>query len=324
MQNVLLDAAQISKGMSCGMTRGWSNTAKLSPVRRRRITARVLHVAGIGVLPSPTQTLELRDCLPDGEELRPDSHARIVGAAVDALATACVPAIVLKGTGLELLLSSADMARAIETLRGIGCTHVESARSAGMVKLHHESGLPIVLRSRLLEPGYYPSGWDWFERRAVTRPIGGSIARVLSPADALHHACVRASSGQGRSSLQWVADAWMLLVANGRGAADRLDWDAFFETVDHCRSAIPALVALDYLANELDAPVPPEVLGRLDPRTERASATQRGVALRCAWGGLRRCLTAPMDGLAWRERAVLLSWLLFPSRGSLRLIGAAR
>jgi hypothetical protein len=193
-----------------------------------------------------------------------------------------------------------------------------------MVKLHHESGLPIVLRSRLLEPDYYPSGWDWFERRAVSRPIGGSIARVLSPADALHHACVRASYGQGRNSLQWVADAWTLLAANGRGAADRLDWDAFFETVDHCRSAIPALVALDYLANELDAPVPPEVLGRLDPRTERASATQRDVALRCAWGGLRRCLTAPMGGLAWRERAVLLGWLLLPSRGSLRLIGAAR
>ena len=274
------------------------------------------------------------------EELRSKAYLAIVRTAVDALTVAGVQPIILKGTALaevtygdpvlrhshdlELLVSPADTARAKEALCAIGCPTEDPPRATGWIRLHHESGLPIVLRSRLLEHEHYPSGWDWFGPRAVTRTVAGRPVRVLSPADALHHACVHASYGLGRSSLQWAADACVLIAAEEFGdSRDRIDRDAFLDTVEHCRSAIPALVSLGYLEAELGAPVPPEVLGRLTVRVERAKAVERDVALRGAWRGKRRRLASAMHGLTWQDRTTVMRWMLFPSRGYMTLGRAA-
>lgn len=252
----------------------------------------------------------------------------IVGPALDALSAAGVRTIVASGTvaqythgdplppqhhDLELLVALPRVARAVEALRPAGLESIEPMR-AGLQHLRHRTGRTIVLRTRLFEPEVYPSGWDWYAARAVSSTVAGRRALVLTPADALHQACVHASYGPGRNSLQWIADVDALLRASASDEDQRIDWNGFFESVDHSSSSIPVLVVLDYFASRLGAAVPPEVLGRLDARTQFATRLERDTALREAWRGQRNRLGAALSDLKWMDRLVVLGWLLFPSR----------
>ena len=82
---------------------------------------------------------------------------------------------------------------------------------------------------------------------------------------------------------------------------------------------IPAYVALDYLVQELRAPIPATVLERLTAATMTVAPVERDVALLAARsrGGLR--LRALLGGSATsRVKLTSLRWLLLPSPGYLQ------
>ena len=97
------------------------------------------------------------------------------------------------------------------------------------------------------------------------------------------------------------------------------DWVALLESATRGRVEIPAYVALDYLVQELRAPIPATVLERLTAATMTVAPVERDVALLAARsrGGLR--LRALLGGSATsRVKLTSLRWLLLPSPGYLQ------
>lgn len=83
---------------------------------------------------------------------------------------------------------------------------------------------------------------------------------------------------------------------------------------------LPSLVTLGYLAERLEAPIPPAVLNRLGDAASRADPITGEKAMSVA-------LTAPgaparllaMSG-GWGPRLTVARWMILPSRGYLRAI----
>jgi hypothetical protein len=140
---------------------------------------------------------------------------------------------------------------------------------------------------------------------------------VLSETDTLLHACYQALHSVRVQPFGWAADAYLIL----RKRAD-LAWTELLESANLSRTALPLSVALDYLARELDAPIPEAIRERL--ATETADPLERDVALLASrrGGGLRvRSLLASPAPL--RHRLTVLRWLVLPSRRYLEWVSGA-
>lgn len=266
------------------------------------------------------------------EELRARAYGRVSRGVFDSLDGAGIPFVVLKGAALaesaycspalrhshdlELLVPANEIRRAARTLRAAGCTRSEPLRASGKLRVHHDSGLPVVLRTRLFEPALYGGEWAWCERSTRTRTVSGRPVLVLKFSAALHHVCVHASYGHGRSSLQWVTDAMMLIRGpSGDPAEPRLDWTEVADCVRRSTStAIPFHAAVEYLCREFEAPIPETLREVVRRAAEGASPLEREVALRCLWWGrpddFRRALQAEV---AWTQRLRIAARILLPS-----------
>jgi hypothetical protein len=113
-----------------------------------------------------------------------------------------------------------------------------------------------------------------------------------------------------RSSLRWATDAWSIAAKS----AD-LDWDAFLWDTARAQLALPLYVMLDYLAAELEAPIPRPVLQSLTREAARVGPRAREAALFGVHETHRRLREATHD---WRSHTLLLRWWLFPSPSYLR------
>ena len=262
------------------------------------------------------------------EELRAGAFDRVAGGVFDALEDAGVPFIVLKGAALakpvygnsvlrhshdlELLLPEAEAPRAASALRTTGCEGTEPLRAGGKLRVFHESGLPVILRTRLFEPELYGGDWEWCSERTATVSVADRKVRTLSPGVALHHVCVHATYGHGRSSLQWVADAIML---TRRGVDPRsdlyLDWRDVTACVERSRTGLPLATVLGYLQRELGAGIPTRVTQAVERAAAEASGLEREVALRCVWWGRPKDFSRALRArIGWLDR-VRLAWRIF-------------
>lgn len=200
---------------------------------------------------------------------------------------------------IDVLVHDADVDRAVALF-------VKAGWSAGRVPifanpthappLFHPTDVPIALHRSLLSPYYtLPYGALWSRSRMVS--VAGHDIRVLSDPDGLLHACGHGMSGL--PELRWVADAWFLLA---RSRA--FDWDTFLATATSSRLGLLMCHATRYLADEIGAPVPREVVASL----EKAAATTGFIGRSLA----RPWPAEPAADRPWRRQLPALWRKAFP------------
>lgn len=104
---------------------------------------------------------------------------------------------------------------------------------------------------------------DAFWEASVPARLGMEEVRVLSPADQLLHVCAHGVAWNKVPPIRWIADAMMQLRASDN-TGDTLDWDRLVERARYHGYVIHVREALRYLRTNLGAPVPGEVIARLD------------------------------------------------------------
>lgn len=260
------------------------------------------------------------------------AYAEICARAFEALTTARIPFLVLKGAALavsaypepalrhshdiDVLVGAGDVDRAAAAVGTAGFAAPRERRrpTAQSVRLVSERGVPIELHTRLYRLPYYgtaPLGvWD----RAVRCEIAAAGVHTPSAADHFVYVCGQASCCASRDALKWIADAWFL--AHDR----RLDWSTVVRAADESRLALPLAVLSGALVELLAVPVPPAVLERLCTVAAAADRCAQEIALAGLRAGRRGRLRDLFRATSsWRGRVTLLQLMLAPSPTALRL-----
>jgi hypothetical protein len=269
------------------------------------------------------------------EQLRGNAYRRILDETVTALGVAGAMPVVLKGCalsdtvypdpgtrhshGIELLVRDDDLEKVIASLPRLGFSAVKrnKARRPGPVLLswRHSAGLPLEIRTRLFDIPRYTAGIKAVWQRA--RPLPGHAALQLCPEDALLHVCGNAAMSGSRISLRWACDAQFLLQHHAA-----FDWSTFLYNVEEMRLGLPLNGILRYLAEALQAPIPANVIDRLDVLADTTDDAGYEVAamgaLVASHSRMRRMIIAGPD---WRSRYILARRLLAPSPECVREMG---
>lgn len=264
------------------------------------------------------------------EELRGHAYRRILLDLLDTLARADVPAIILKGCaladtvypdpvsrhahGIELLIRDADTARLpalLEQARFRSSRDRPDRRAQAVARSwRHARGLPLDLRTRLLDQPYYtvPTADLWTQSGPLDRLHGH--ARILCPEHNLLHVLASAAVLASRSNLRWACDAWFLVERH----RETLNWPLFQDMARTARLALPLSITVAFLARDLGVPVPRSVLDALEADAAKADALGYEVALLGALTGAHarmRAAIARTPGL--RARLAILRPLIAPS-----------
>ncbi len=271
------------------------------------------------------------------EELRSAAYRRICRSVLSALAAESIPVILLKGAGLaetvygdpalrhshdiDLLLREDDVGRATVLLLPHGFSlQVEDQRPTFRhARLVHENGLPLELHTRLFRLPLFRAPPHEVWARSQAQVVADVPGRILSPADNLLHVGGQAACSGSRQSLQWVCDAWHLIAKHGD-----LDWEVLLDGACRCRLALPLSVLFDYLAGQLDTPMPATFLDRLRKAAAQADMVAREAALfgaRASGATLRAML---QSSRSWRARALVAKWMLLPSASCVRAVEPLR
>jgi len=281
------------------------------------------HVTPVSSLATVLKTAALR------EELRIRSYRAIRRRVLQALAAASLHPIVLKGAALselvypnaalrhthdvELLIPTSEWGQVDTALAPLGFSGVASRPGASRRELTHASGLPLVLHRRLFRIAFYNAPQDDVWMRAEAATLDGMTVQVLSPADMLVHACGDALHSLSLGSCRWIVDAWFLLDRR----RPHLDWDAVARIASARRIALPLALSLNYLREDLGAPVPATACARLTALAAQDRSVGPELALhaaRVAAGGLWQLMGRTRT---LRGRAAVLRRLLLPSVGVL-------
>ncbi|NNF39339.1 MAG: hypothetical protein HKN71_11780, partial [Gemmatimonadetes bacterium] len=211
---------------------------------------------------------------------------------------------------IDLLLPPAEVERAAKVMTDLGFREAPRLRGSQGRDFRHQTELPVLLLERAYRVGFYRAPFELLDERShdLTRDGLGTI-RVLDPTDALLHCLGHASYSPGRSNLLWVVDAWMIMKSGGG-----VDWEVFDSRAADMRIEVPLATMIRYLADEIDAPIPPDTVARAVAALATADTLRRDVAL----FGARQSLAGHPDlrgrtPLSWRGRLRLLRWELLPS-----------
>lgn len=216
-------------------------------------------------------------------------NAQIIGTvrpALRALATRGIDVMVLKGTALvasglselglrpigdvDVLVRPEDRDAAIDALVADGWEM--NAYPAWYVKRVHARDVPawVMRKGRVeidlhwsalhlvLDPLAETALWD----RARTGSLGGEPVLVPSIEDQAMHAWLHAAEHNPVPPMRWAADALIAIRAR-----ESFDWDLVAETAAAQHVTVPTRAAVEYLVEELDAPVPVSAMTRLREAT---------------------------------------------------------
>jgi hypothetical protein len=126
------------------------------------------------------------------------------------------------------------------------------------IDLGHPDGYNLDLHWHVLHECTAADADASFWRGAVAAEFEGVPTCVLSPADQLLHTCVHGMTWAEAAELRWVADAMTILKKT-----PGLDWARLVAETRARALTLAMRETLGYLAETLDAPVPPEVLRQL-------------------------------------------------------------
>jgi GT2 family glycosyltransferase len=231
-----------------------------------------------------------------------------VRPGLEALVEAGVPLLFLKGVPLALhhygdlglrpmadidvLVPWDDAAGALDVLEALGWSDVGGLTRTLLFLRYHGSGMQHPdggqldvhwhLGTPLLLPEDERASNDDFWAAAVpfAVPDHGIDALTLCPTDMLLHVIAHGLWAGSGSTVRWVADAHVV-IGDGTG----IDWTRLRDQATKRRIAPLVADALRYLAEQLDAPVPSDVI--TDLGTTPATRRERR---------LLRALTGPVQG----------------------------
>jgi Uncharacterised nucleotidyltransferase len=269
------------------------------------------------------------------EKLRCRAILPIAAQALDALGRAGIETLVTRGVALsetaypgpglrhchdlDLLVSPEFLDRAGAVLTSIGWLHAPAQRPRPLqgvaVTLVHPTGFPLELHTRLLARSYYDLPSEGVCARAHSFSVGGALARRPSPTDMLIDVCVNAICRARPTSVKWVADAWFTL-----GEQPPVDWSLLTGLARQGGLALPLAATLNYLANELEAPIPPAPLADLVAIVGQEDALALDDALALAWSARPTSLPRAADRLSAVRLAARVA---LPSPAYMRATGQA-
>jgi hypothetical protein len=262
--------------------------------------------------------------------------------ALDCLAAAGIPVMVLKGaalgeelygnaalrpmTDVDLLLHAGDALVAVGQLQALDYEHVHDEPHAGLtlayeneITLRRPGVVPVTLEIHwhLLDAPHYQQrvAPEWFWQTAQELPLAGRPAQVLSPEANLLYLSAHLVLHHKGIGLRWFYDIATLVARSGR----LIDWDMLLEKADAFHLVTPVQRVLAELAGEWGVPVPETRLAEalalpVSPMEQRVvswlTAPDRPVAQRF-W--------ADLVGLpGWRARLPFALAHLFPSPSYMR------
>jgi len=158
---------------------------------------------------------------------------------------------------LDVWVDPADRDRAEKHLKAIGLTAVDQTPEKATY-LSNVARFHVVLHTRLFPIRYFDPAMELIYQRSQSAPICGVEVRILAASDMLGNLLAFAACGVGRRKLRWACVVLYLL----RRTPD-LDWDLLVETSLYSRLGLPFVVVFRYLLDELDAPIPPDVINQL-------------------------------------------------------------
>ena len=236
------------------------------------------------------------------DEMRSRSYSSICQKLTFAFASAGIPAIVLKGAALaetayenpalqhahylEMLIKHSDLDRAAEVLPSLGFVRSRDSIGSGWPEAEwvHESRLPLILHWDLFRVPFYRVTLAEVWSRSRIQAVSGTPTRVLSPADNLTHICASRFDVRRHDSLRWVCDAWFLIHRY-----PDLDWQVLLNHAFRGPMALPLFITVGYLAEQLKAPIPADVLNRLGAAASKSESI-----------GTRTCFVWGAEKRAWR------------------------
>jgi hypothetical protein len=227
----------------------------------------------------------------------------MVADALSALERAGVQTLVLKGVPLALLyyrdealrpMADADVlvrpADAAAAGRAMAAAGWISARAwpplvIASTPFRNAAGRELDLHSHVSHECLSPDADDAFWAASVPLHVRGVATRTLGPADMLLHVLAHGSHWSAVAPLRWAADARVIITGAGRD----LDWDRFVEHLEARRLVAFVDGMVEYLRDDLAAPVPDGVVERI--RRGRPTRGQRIEHWARARPGMARILT---------------------------------
>jgi hypothetical protein len=260
--------------------------------------------------------------------------AEAIAAVLEALASAGVDALLMKGAGLahtvyaapylrarvdtDLLVEPEALEEAERVLAAAGwCRPVERETELTAAQRHYtRSGMPgpaahIDLHWRIANPVLFAAAVSFAELRSRAMPVPGlgPHARTLGLSDALLLACIhRVAHHHDEVQLAWLWDIHLLIQR-----ASRDDHEAFVRIAGRermCAVCLRGVELTDEYFGTPGAPALAQALRQVGGAHEEPSA--RFIGGPTLVGVLRSDLAA-LRG--WRRRAALIGEHLFPSRG---------
>ncbi|MDG2384731.1 MAG: nucleotidyltransferase family protein [Pirellulaceae bacterium] len=203
--------------------------------------------------------------------------------------------------GIDLVVVPAELTRARSALFKSNFRAVHSERAAVGLVDHfvHRSGLTLTMRSTLFAIPHVRCNLEAVLQRSHTICIEERSVRILSPNDRLSHTLIETATSPSSHNLRWVCDSFKLLSHS----SDRPNLLSLKESagVNDALSLIARL--LDYLHQQLHAPVDPSLLQELLQQGEGQERRERNFILSA---GLR----SRRSGIAFLKHASTIPQLL--------------
>lgn len=227
----------------------------------------------------------IRTCLQAAyfrEELRGKIYRDIFRKVTSALNTSNIKAIVLKGAAfsesvypdpvcrhchdIEILTNENELEHFLNLIMGLGFLRASKIINPKWenISFIHKTGLPLIIRRYLFRQSSPDCTFSELWSRSINQRKSDVLMRILSPADNLLHICTNALFHGSSVPIGWVCDAWFII-----DCYPHLDWNFLSEFIQQNRLELPLLLALGYLAEDFEAPIPSVLLDRLRATASR-------------------------------------------------------
>lgn len=208
--------------------------------------------------------------------LENQKHFDRAAPVLRAMNAAGIPTIALKGAALiaqyykdfgvrpigdfDVLVPTQQRPAAETILAQLGWTPREFVPIYNSRAYENANGGEIDLHWHLLSECLDAHADVDFWQDAISATVGDVPMLILNPADTLLHICMHGYRWNATPPIRWVADALTILNVS----ADKLDWERLIMQAQKRELILVMRHALGYLQDRMNAPIPDQVMQRLN------------------------------------------------------------
>jgi hypothetical protein len=275
-QTLMLHGALRSDASALEAWRAWRASAEIEPLDPASMQLLPLLFVNLRARGVPGASLEIykEAYLTTWRE----NHSQLNHAApvLQALAETGIPTMALKGAALlaryysdfgarpmgdiDLLVPTEQWDAAAAVLVQQGWKRRETVPVYNARAYVHDDGREIDLHSHLMHECLNARADADFWRGAVSTTIAGISTHILNPTDELLNVVVHGIRWNVIPTIRWIADAVTILET----AQDSIDWERLLAQATQRRVVLVLQKAFWFLRDEMSAPIPAKVVGRLN------------------------------------------------------------